>query len=73
MESLIMKRAMGAGKVVNGRMIYMGEHGGFSKNVQPKEVVKPKEENIDIVFKFVQGRSHKKPMNVLEFKRREAN
>ena len=47
-----MKRTIGIGKVVNGRITYTGEHGGFVRPVTKKEVVMPVVEEVNVLFSF---------------------
>jgi len=63
-----MKKVLGVGKVVNGRMTYVGENGGFSRPVKREEPKQEQKEEIEIVFSFVQGDSE---IEVVPFKLKE--
>lgn len=48
-----MNKVIGVGRVVGGRIVYTGEHGGFVRPVVRKEaVVVPAVEEVSIVFNF---------------------
>lgn len=57
-------KTIGVGKVINGRMFYVGTNGGFSKPVGKAPIETPHiegpSEGIDLVFNFVHSRKHKK-------------
>ncbi|MDK2600740.1 hypothetical protein QO179_24910 [Bacillus stercoris] len=51
-----MKNIVGAGRVVNGRITFVGFMGGFSCPVSsiPKSVKKPRKQEVDLAFPFAQ-------------------